>query len=167
MNPSRTHRPRSSSLTPADAHQSRLQRLSRLRHLLGNRRPESSHHSQDAPLSPHSIDALPQSHRSPSHTLHANDECQDTHSADIAQRLKSAVQTSHRSLKLALAVADKVNDIIPIPAVNAVIGGLQVLLERQDVCQLMCFLTVADHTAAQCRQCRHALTASRPYWKPV
>ena len=47
------------------------------------------------------------------------------HIVQIAQRLKSAMQTGNRSLKLALDVAEKFNDIIPtlIPVVNAVIGN--------------------------------------------
>ena len=40
------------------------------------------------------------------------------HIVQIAQRLKSAMQTGNRSLKLALDVAEKFDDI---PAVNTVI----------------------------------------------
>lgn len=164
MEPSPT---RSTNRPPTDTHPPRPRRLSRLRLLLGYRRAENPHHSHGASLSPHSSDAPPQSHSSSSLTLHANNESQDTQSADIEQRLKNARETVLKALKLALDVAEKVNDIIPIHAVNAVIGGLQVPLERQDVWCTICFLAVSDHTADQCRQCRYTLTAPRPNRKPL
>ena len=142
MDASRTHRHRSTSSAPTDAPQSRPHRLSFLQRLHRSRRAENLEDSQGSFLSPSSTDAPPQSHSSPAPTLHANNKSQE-------DKIKRARETALVGLKLVVDVAEKASDVMPIPAVNAVIGGLQVLLERQEVWRSNCFLAVTDHTADQ------------------
>ena len=148
MDASRTHRHRSANRAPTDAPQSRPHRLSPMQRTHRGRRAENSEDPQGASLSPHSTDAPPQSHRSP--TLHANNESQNTQRGRKIQWLKNARETTLKGLKLVLDIAEKASDVIPIHTVNAVIGGLQVLLERQEVWHSICFSAVTDHTADQC-----------------
>ena len=53
-------------------------------------------------------------------------------------------------LKLVIDIAEKASDVIPIHKVNVVIGGLQVLLERQEVRRTICISAVTDHSSDQC-----------------
>ena len=63
-------------------------------------------------------------------------------------QFKEAVMAGLAGLKITLDVADKFSDIIPIPGVSAVIGGLQALLERQEVWRTIClfFLALTGHS---------------------
>ena len=84
--------------------------------------PELSHNAE--PLqAPHDIPAL---------SPRGGDDL-NTQNAGKTGRLKETVTAGLAELKIALGVADKFSDIIPLPGVSAVIGGLQVLLERQEV----------------------------------
>ena len=59
-------------------------------------------------------------------------------------------ETAHVGLKLIIDVTEKASDVIPIHTVNAMIGGLQVLLERQEVRRTICISAVTDHSSDQC-----------------
>ena len=59
-------------------------------------------------------------------------------------------ETALVGLNLVIDVTEKANDVIPIHTVNVVIGGLQVLLERQEVRRTICISAATDHTADQC-----------------
>ena len=114
-----------------------------------DRRAENSEDPEGASLSPHSPETPPQSHSSPTPSLRANNEPQNAQRGGKIQWLKNARETTLKGLKLVLDIAEKASDVIPIHTVNAVIGGLQVLLERQEVWRSNCFLAVTDHTADQ------------------
>ena len=66
------------------------------------------------------------------------------------QWLKKAKEAALVGLKLVIDMADKASDVIPIHTVNAVIGGLQVLLERQEVRRTICISAVTDHSSDRC-----------------
>ena len=75
---------------------------------------------------------------------------QNTQRGGKIEQLNNARETALVGLKLVIDLAEKASDVIPIPAVNTVIGGLQVLLERQDVWHTICFSAITDHTVDQC-----------------
>ena len=56
-------------------------------------------------------------------------------------------ETALVGLKLVIDVAEKASDVIPIHTVNVVIGGLRVLLERQEVRRTICITAATDHAA--------------------
>ena len=114
------------------------------------RRAENSEDPQGASLSSHNTDAPPQSHSSPTYTLHANNESQNAQRGGKIQWLKNARETTLKGLKLVLDIAEKASDVIPLHTVNAVIGGLQVLLERQEVRRTICISAATDHSSDQC-----------------
>ena len=149
MDASRTHNHRSANRAPTDAPQSRPHRLSFLQRLHRSRRAENLEDSQGSFLSSRSTDAPPQSHSSPTHTLHAINESQNAQRGGKIQWLKNARETTLKGLKLVLDIAEKASDVIPIHTVNAVIGGLQVLLERQEVWHIIYlsvyFFWLTDH----------------------
>ena len=89
---------------------------------------------------------LEDSHSIPIHSPRSGDDLLNTRNASKTGRLKEAVKTGLVGLKAALDVAEKFSDIIPVPVVGAVIGGLHVLLERQKVWCITClFLALTDH----------------------
>ena len=81
---------------------------------------------------PHNAERLQDLHSIPGPSPHGGNDLQNAH-ASKTERLRETVKTGLASLKIALDVADKFSDIIPVPVVGSVIGGLQVLLERQKV----------------------------------